>query len=187
MLWNIEMFWHKTCFVLETKNRKRRYSSMKRITFITALIIMFASVPLVMAQPRGMKGGKGPDGGRHAAALANLNLTAEQSEKIRAMRETHQKDTIPIQTKMFTKRAELRLLWMQTNPDSAKIKSKQKEILDLKGQLQEKQTDFRLEFLKTLTPEQRTKLLAQGLARHHGPRGDKGGPAGRDMGHGGRW
>jgi Spy/CpxP family protein refolding chaperone len=180
------MFWHRTCFALETKNKKRRYSSMKRITLITTLIIMLASAPLVMAQSRGMKGEMGPGGGRHAAALANLNLTAEQSEKIRAIREAHHKDILPIQTKMFTKRAELRLLWMQTNPDSAKIKSKQKEILDLKGQLQEKQTDFRLEFLNTLTPEQRTKLLAQGLGRHHGPRGDMGGPPGRDMGQGGR-
>ncbi|MCD4717391.1 MAG: Spy/CpxP family protein refolding chaperone [Desulfobacterales bacterium] len=160
---------------------------MKRITLITALIIMFASVPLVMAQPRGMKGEMRPGGGRHASTLANLNLTTEQSEKIRTMRETHQKDILPIQTKMFTKRAELRLLWMQTKPDSEKIKSKQKEILDLRGQLQEKQTDFRLEFLNTLTPEQRTKLLAQSLGRHHGPRGDMGGPPGRDMGQGGRW
>ena len=184
---NFKMFWHGTCFVLERKNKKRRYSSMKRITLITALIIMFASVPLVMAQPRGMKGGMGPGGGRHASALANLNLTAEQSEKIRAARETHQKDMIPIQTKMFTKRAELRLLWMQAKPDPEKIKSKQKEILDLMGQLQEKQTDFRLEFLNILTPEQRTKLLAQGLGRHHGPRSNMGGPHGRDMGQGGRW
>jgi len=161
---------------------------MKRITLITALIIMLASPTLVTAQPRGMKGGgMGPGGGRHASALANLNLTAEQSEKIRAARETHQKDMIPIQTKLFTKRAELRLLWMQAKPDPEKIKSKQKEILDLMGQLQEKQTDFRLEFLNILTPEQRTKLLAQGLGRHHGPRGDMGGPPGRDMGQGGRW
>jgi Spy/CpxP family protein refolding chaperone len=160
---------------------------MKRITLITTLIIMLASAPSVMAQSRGMKGEMGPGEGRHGAALANLNLTAEQSEKIRAMREAHQKDIIPIQTKMFTKRAELRLLWMQTNPDSAKIKSKQKEILDLKGQLQEKQTDYRLEFLNILTPEQRTKLLAQGLGRHHGPRGDMGGPSGRDKGQGCRW
>jgi Spy/CpxP family protein refolding chaperone len=152
---------------------------MKRITLITALIIMFASAPLVMAQPRGMKGGMGPGGGRHASALANLNLTAEQSEKIRAMRETHHKDITPIQTKMFTKRAELRLLWMQTNPDSEKIKSIQKEILDLRGQLLDKKTDFRLEFRNILTPEQRTKLLAQGLGKHHGPRGD--------IGQGGRW
>jgi len=160
---------------------------MKKITLITALILMLASAPLVMAQPRGNKGGMGPDGGRHAPALANLNLTAEQSEKIRAMRETHRKDMIPIQTKLFTKRAELRLLWMQTNPDSEKIKSKQKEILDLRGQLQEKQTDFRLKFRNILTPEQCTKLLAQGLGRYHGPRGGMGGPPGRDMGQGGRW
>ena len=160
---------------------------MKRITLITALILMLASAPLVMAQPRGNKGGMGPGWGRHAPALANLNLTAEQSEKIRALRETHQKDIIPLQTQLFTKRAELRLLWMQTKPDSEKIKSKQKEIHDLMGQLQEKQTDFRLEFLNILTAEQRTKLLAQNLGRHHGPRGGMGGPPGRDMGQGGRW
>ncbi len=160
---------------------------MKKFTLITTLIIMLASAPLVMAQPRGGKGEMGPGGKRHASALANLNLTAEQSEKIRAMREAHHRDIIPIQTKVFTKRAELRLLWMQTSPDAEKIKSKQKEIHELRGQLQEKRTDFRLEFLNILTPEQRTKLLARGLGRHHGPRGDKGGYHGRDMGQGGRW
>ncbi len=86
---------------------------MKRITLITALVLLLVSAPLVMAQPRGMKGGMGPGGGRPGSALANLNLTAEQSEKIRAMRETHQKDIMPIQTQLFTKRAELRLLWIQ--------------------------------------------------------------------------
>lgn len=160
---------------------------MKKIILITTLITMLASAPLVMAQPRGMKGGMGPGGERHASALADLNLTAEQSEKIRAMREAHYKDIIPMQTKMFTKRAELRLLWMQTNPDSEKIKSKQKEILVLKGQLQEKKTDFRLEFLNILTPEQRTQLLAQRLDRRHGPRGGMEGPHGRDMHKGGCW
>ena len=109
---------------------------MKKITLmttITTLIIMLAAAPLVMAQPRGGKGERGPGGGKHAAALANLNLTAEQSEKIRAMREAHQRDIIPIQTELFSKRAELRLLWMQTSPDAEKIKSKQKEIHELKG------------------------------------------------------
>ena len=160
---------------------------MKKITLITTLIIMLASVPLVMAQPRGMKGRMGPSGERHASALANLDLTSEQSEKIQALREAHQKEIMPIQTKLFTKRAELRLLWMQTKLDSEKIKTKQKEIHDLRGQLQEKKTDFRLEFLNILTPEQHTKLLAQGLGRHHGPRGNMGGHFGRDKGQGGRW
>jgi Spy/CpxP family protein refolding chaperone len=160
---------------------------MKRFTFMTTLIIMLASASLVMAQPQGGKGKRGPNWGRHASALANLDLTAEQSEKIRAMREAHQRDIIPFQTNLFTKRAELRLLWMQTSLDAEKIKAKQKEIHDLRGQLQEKRTDFRLEFLNILTPEQRTKLLAQRLGRHHGPRGYKGGHPDRDMGPGGRW
>jgi len=102
--------------------------------------------------------------------LSKLNLTAEQTERIRTLRESFQKDITPLRTRIFEKKAEMRLLWMQTEPDAARIKAKEKEIHDLKWQVLKKTTDFRLTFRSVLTPEQLSKFLALGgdLKHHHG-------------------
>jgi len=82
---------------------------------------------------------------------------------------------------LFTKKAELRLLWIQTTPNVDKIRSVQKEIHDLIGQMQTKTTDFRLAFRNLLTPEQTSQLLAEGVGG--GPGGNWGrGPGGRAYG-----
>ena len=77
----------------------------------------------------------------------------------------------------------MRLLWMQTKLDSDKIRATQREIRDLMVQMQEKHTDCRLAFRNILTPEQTSRLLAQGFGRgkgrgwggRHGGRGSGGG------------
>lgn len=155
---------------------------MKKISVIAAFLLVVASATLVMAGPRGK--GNGGGGGWHSApsALASLNLTAEQSEKIRALRESLLKEVTPIRAQLLAKRAELRLLWIQTKLDPDKIRAIQREARDLKGQTQEKRTDFRLAFRNILTPEQTSKLLAQGLGRGKGHRW---GNRGKDRGLGG--
>ena len=154
---------------------------MRKIRILTvALLLVFASSTFVMARQQYKGAGKGQDKGMYSSAVSNLDLTAEQSEKIMALREAHMKKMPPLRIQVYTKRAELRLLWVQTNPDPVKIKALQKEILDLRGEMQDKSTDYRLAFRSILTPEQLTKLLAQGLRRgHDGPRwGKKGGGPG---------
>lgn len=105
----------------------------------------------------GMMGMGGPDG---ATALEKLNLTPEQTAKIANMREEIFKQTAPIKEKLFAKRNELKQLWLQAAPDEAKITAVQKESRELRGQLQDKMTSFRLEVGKILTAEQRDKLRA---------------------------
>ena len=111
-------------------------------------------------------------------------LTQEHllAEKIRALRQSHEKDILPLRTQLFTNRAEMRLLWMETDPDSEKIKAKQKEIHKLQGQLQEKNMDFRFAVSDILTPEQRSKLLQKRFGRHAGPHWDNRGGQGRSQG-----
>jgi len=161
---------------------------MKKISVIAAFLLVVASATLVMAGPRGK--GNGGGGGWCAApsALASLNLTAEQSEKIRSLRESCLKEMTPIRTQLLSKKAELRLLWMQTKLDPDKIRSTQVEIGNLIGQMQEKSTDCRLAFRNILTPEQTTKLLAEGIGRGKGhKRGDRHSSRGSGGGPGSRW
>ena len=161
---------------------------MKKISVIAAFLLVVASATLVMAGPRG-KGNWGGGGWSSApSALASLNLTAEQSEKIRALRESLLKEVTPIRAQLLSRRAELRLLWIQTKLDPDKIKAIQKEARDLKGQMQEKRTDFRLAFRNILTPEQTSKLLAQGIGRGKGHRwGNRGKDHGLSGGPGSHW
>lgn len=72
---------------------------------------------------------------------------------------------------MFSKRSELRLLWLQTNPDQAKITAVQKAIRSLRDQIQDKRTSQRLAVFNVLTPEQQTKAQAYGAGKGFGPGG----------------
>jgi Spy/CpxP family protein refolding chaperone len=107
-------------------------------------------------------------------------LTADQSAQIKALRDSFLKETGPLQKELYAKGQELRNLWSSTNPDQAAIIAKQKEISDLRSQLQEKATNLGLEIRKVLTPEQLAQLPAAGKGfgpgigfGHHmmGPRG----------------
>jgi len=111
----------------------------------------------------------GPGDGGDIQSIPELGLTAEQTAKIKDLRETHLKDIKPLQDKMFSKRGELRLLWLQTNPDREKIAAVQKEIGSLRDQMQDKSTSQRLAMLNILTPEQRTKVQAFAAEKGFGP------------------
>jgi Spy/CpxP family protein refolding chaperone len=126
----------------------------------------------------------GGQGGPMGGYGAGLNLTEEQSAKIRSLREAHQKDVTPLRSELFAKRAELRALWAQTNPDKDAILAKQKEVSTLRDQMREKKTTHRLEMRSLLTPEQQASLTFMGRGKRMGPRGEFGyGHRGR-FGHG---
>ena len=143
---------------------------MKKCSLLAVLVIVFASATFVVAGPSGGGEWGNPGWVTDGTILSKLNLTAEQTEKIRTLRESFRKDIAPLRTRTFEKKAEMRLLWMQTEPDAARIKTKQREIYDLKWQTLEKATDFRLALRSVLTPEQLSKFLAMGgdWGRHHG-------------------
>jgi Spy/CpxP family protein refolding chaperone len=113
------------------------------------------------------------------------NLKTEQSAQIQALREGFLKEIEPLQKELYTKGQEFRTLWQNPNPDQAVIVAKQKEILDLRSQLQEKATNLGLEIRKVLTPEQLAQLPALGPGAGFGPRGMGFGPP--MMGPRGRW
>ena len=140
---------------------------MKKIFFSVAMVVVMASVGLAMAQGRdrgpgmGMHSGPYPGGARPegAAPWRALDLTPEQTQKMKDLRESFSKVSIPLRNEIGSKRFELQALWMQTNPDQDKILAKQKEIIALRSDLLEKATKNRLEMRKILTPEQQAKWI----------------------------
>jgi len=155
---------------------------MKKLT----LVLMTVTLGMLLTVPAfafGPDEGRGPDGYRHEGycgnfASSNLNLTAEQKIKIEALQNANNKSTRQIREKMFDKSLELRRLWLKDNPDKDKINAAQKEIRTLRDSIEDKDTAFKLEIRKLLTPEQNEKL-----ANSHWGRGPGFGPRGSMRDH----
>ena len=142
---------------------------MKKTMLIGALILVLASATFATAGRFGMRGGCPLGLGPYAGE--NLNLTTEQAEKVMALRQSHFAETQEIRSRLFQKHAELRLAWMQVEPDKAGIESIQKEINELAAQQQERRINHRMAFREILTPEQLTRHLALSSWGGHGKRG----------------
>ena len=145
---------------------------MKRIGGFTIAAILIFSASWAFAGPGGgLGGGMGHGGGYGISpyAASNLGLTSEQSQKLDTLRDAYLKDITPLQNQLFSKRAELRLLWSEANPSQEKIQAKQKEANAVQQQLQEKATQYQLETLNVLTPEQKAKLENLGPGHGRGP------------------
>jgi Spy/CpxP family protein refolding chaperone len=107
------------------------------------------------------------------AALEKLKLTDDQKAKIEALQEDFFKASKAVREKIFDKSVELRRLWLTANPDKNKIEAVQKELRNLRDQMEDKMTAMRLEINNALTPDQKEKLAYSGWGRGHGfgPRG----------------
>lgn len=162
---------------------------MKKLT-LTMMALLIAGI--VATSAFGFGWGRGPGFGYGPCArgefggYAGVDLTADQKAKLSEMRDANFKDIQPLREQMWTKRDELRKLWLEANPDQAKITAAQKEMSSLRDQMQDKMTAYRLSALKVLTPEQQEKIRSWGPGRGFGP-GRGYGPAGCPGGFGGRW
>jgi len=128
---------------------------MKKMRILSVAAILLFSATTAFADPWGK--GMGPGYGMDPYGASNLGLTPEQSEKLQTLREAYLKEITPLRNHLFSKRAELRLLWSEVTPNQEKIQAKQKEVNALQQQLQEKATRYQLESRNILTPEQRAK------------------------------
>ncbi len=175
---------------------------MKRMIFAVLMVAVLASAGMAMALDWARSPGMGMSYGPHSGGPGStspglwgaLNLTPEQTEKMKVLRESFLKEKIPLQNELMSMRLEFASLWIQTNPDEEKILAKQKEINTLRAQLQQKTIKNRLEMRKILTPEQQAKLInlrVQQWHRYHRHGGgcgfDRGPRYGRGMGYGPRW
>jgi len=166
---------------------------MKKLTMTVVILFVvtaFAAAAFAFGPGWGRGHGGGYCNGPNDAAFSNLKLTAEQTAMINSLREAHLKDVKPLQDKMFSKRGELRLLWLQQNPDQEKIIAAQKEIRVLRDQLQDKRDNYRLQMYNVLSPEQKTQYQPFQRGGGYGPGSRSGGGfygRGPSMGGGGGW
>jgi zinc resistance-associated protein len=163
---------------------------MKKIATTAGVIALVAALAIpVYAYGRGWGRGRGMGigpGARQAPLCYNVpNLTPEQSARLTELREQRDEEALPLKNELIAKRAELRNLWLQENPDEAAIKAKQQEINDLGNKLQGIISEYRLEAGKILTPEQRAQLQSPRPGWDY--RGDTKRPGARGYGYMRNW
>lgn len=101
---------------------------MKRtISIGLAVVLVAALVTGAMAFGPGYGMGKG-------YGMMGANLTPEQAQKFAQF----QKDILPLRQKMLQLRTELMTLRTQANPDWNAIAAKQKEMVDVRTEIQKK-------------------------------------------------
>lgn len=149
---------------------------MKKVT-LTVMGLFF--VAAIATSAFGFGWGRGPGVGYGPCARgdfhgpAGVDLTTDQKAKLNGLRDAWFKDIKSLQEKMFTKRDELRNLWLEKSPDQGKIAAAQKEMRAVRDQMEDKMTAFRLEAAKVLTPEQKEKIgsfsQGRGFGHRRGP------------------
>lgn len=120
------------------------------------------------AQPMDGEGPGGPGGemccepgGRHMERMnRELNLTKEQQEKAKAMREKREPAMKAQMEKMKPLHEELRKLLEADKVDLAAVKAKLQQISNIHVEMRMLHIQGRLEFESILNPEQKAKLRA---------------------------
>jgi Spy/CpxP family protein refolding chaperone len=101
-----------------------------------------------------------------------LNLSKDQMDKIKKIRNTARKQNIPIKGDIELKRIELKELMDTDSPDKEKIAAKLKEIEALKTQSAIIRVNGMIDFKNILTKDQREKLEKMRMG-HRGMGGRK--------------
>jgi Spy/CpxP family protein refolding chaperone len=105
-------------------------------------------------------------------------MTAEQLDKIDALKVKHLKEVLPMQTDLQVKEMELGALWRADKLDAGKILAKVKEVNDARGKLELVRVNHQIDMYNLMTPEQR-KAMRPGMM---GPGGRRGMMRGYGMG-----
>ena len=136
---------------------------------LTLALALIGTAALARGPGFGRGFGPGSGSGPGSGYPAIPNLTAEQSDQIKALQEASLTELEPLQKEMAVKGAELRGFRFAPNADAAALRAKQEELFGLQTQLQEKLNNLRVEVQKLLTPEQLAQLPAVGPGRGFGP------------------
>jgi zinc resistance-associated protein len=130
------------------------------------LISMIAAFALVLVASAAMAWnpgyGRGQGYGQQYGCPLVSSLTPEQTSRIQTIQQANFQEISPLREQLYAKRTELRSLWVTQNPDQAKITALQKDMLDIRAQLQEKSNNARLEVREVMTSEQQAQIGAYG-------------------------
>jgi Spy/CpxP family protein refolding chaperone len=136
---------------------------------LTPVVVYAQPSPEAPSQERGERGEKG-ERGMHK--LDQLNLSPQQKDQIRALREQEKQKNGPLMTQAKDLRTQAKAA--RESGDQAKLQSVRNQMQTLKPQLQQARADYKQKLDAILTPEQRTKLDQMQAERKEHRRGGEG-------------
>lgn len=107
---------------------------------------------------------------RSRRAMAGLELTDEQQEKVDALRSAYTREMIQLRADSRLARVELRELMNEISPDIDRVKELAATVSAAQGSVFERSAIFRAEFKNVLTPEQQENLRESFRDRRDGRR-----------------
>jgi Spy/CpxP family protein refolding chaperone len=153
---------------------------MKKFHAIALALLLTGFATVVFAAPP-EAGSPGPQGfnkhwARHTFGSC-LNLTKEQREKMREVRQHFQADVHDLKYDIRIRKLEARKLFTDPKTDDATLLAKEKELNGLKLKFMDRKAEMKVEWRKILTPEQ-IRMLER-IHRHHHGRHHHRGPMGK--------
>jgi Spy/CpxP family protein refolding chaperone len=156
---------------------------MRKWTGLVIATAVLAFAVSATAQPPGPGGpGRGGPGGPGGPPLDRLlQLTTEQQQALRTLREEERETTRPIAEQMRPLHGSLRQALESGNPDPTTVGNYMIQIHTLEQQIRSVHDSFQEKLVALLTPEQKEKFDA---FQKEGPRGRGGrrGPGGAPFG-----
>ena len=144
------------------------------------LLVAFLAVPLLADGP-------GWNGGHHMRGYwgsnpgscwdygrGYTNLSKEEQSQLKELENKFSNETYRLRNEIWSKLAELNSYLNSTNPDSQKLKALQRELSDLRAEMDEKRLAYELEARKILPDTRFRGGYGKGYYGHHmrgyGPR-----------------
>jgi Spy/CpxP family protein refolding chaperone len=144
-----------------------------QVTLLALFFVGLATVVLAAAPDSGPAGPAqvtGPRGhaGFHHRFASRLNLTQEQKDKMRELRNRYYTDTHDLRYDIRIKRLEMRKLFTDPKVDDATLLAKEKDLSALRLKLMDRKAEKEVGWRKILTPEQIQKLGLPPSWQRHG-------------------
>ncbi|MEI7671362.1 MAG: periplasmic heavy metal sensor [Deltaproteobacteria bacterium] len=142
----------------------------KAIAILSALFLLTQGTAMAAraGRDRTERGPMGYGRGYDCASLtanSKLKLTAEQTDRLRALDDKYKQEIEPIREQLYDKGQELKAEWLKPEPDRDRIEALQGDAAKLREQMRAPLEARRAEVLKVLTLEQRAHLPDDGPGR----------------------
>lgn len=110
-----------------------------------------------------------PEGKGEPPWIKDLNLSAEQKNRLKAIHEEARKNSEGLRQQLMEADQQMRQLW-ESNAAPEKLRQQHQQIQKLRQQLDDKRFETRLAEQQVFTPEQRTQLTKLMQQRPERPR-----------------
>ena len=133
---------------------------------VAVLIVAVFLAPMVWAESGAWGHGMGLHGAISLEMASTLNLTEDQKQIFQELREAYSNEMAPLRNQLFSKKAEMRMLWDGSSPDREKLSAMHEEISTLRQRLNQLAVQYQMDCRDVLTPVQQAKLVETATEKH---------------------